>query len=464
MAGRPFIPAVGPSYPVADRKASSQRSINLRVRIIEASGEAHMMVLDAVEGLVPWVTFPASIRGIYQTDRGKLFVVAGATLYEVASDGTKTVRGSLITSTGYVSMRNGLFQLIIVDGANGYVFTFDTNGFAQITDPDWRGSQWVEELNGQFIFVPSDSPDQFYISAVDDGASYDALDFSSSDAQPDNIVTHRVMKQELFLFNARSTEVWIYTGENDFPLARYNSTPIDIGCVGLRAAVVTSDSMFWVGSTSLGTGIVYEMRGHSPVRVSQWAVEQAIKQTTDISELSMWCYQIDGAEFIGLNAPGMSTTWVYNLATQQWHEQGLLVAGVWTAWPAQQMAYGYATHYAVNDTQLMTLDNTVSTVDGEEMSFERTWPHLIAPAMEPVSYPAVEVSMSTGSPGDVTLEISNDGGSVWGPALRRTFGAAGRRMERLRWLGLGSAINRVFRLRWKTATPVTLYSASVEAT
>ncbi len=209
MAGRKVVQASGPSDQLADRKSAAPRALNLRGRGLEAGGEANSMILESVEGLRTLVTMPADIRGTSASDTGRWFVVAGSALYEVQTDGSYTARGTLASSSGYVSMKNGLYQLVIVDGPSGYVFTFATDTLTQIADPDWRGSRWVEELNGQFIFVPSDQPDQFYISTVDDGASYDALDFSSSDAQPDDIVTHRVMRQELYLFNKRSTEIWI---------------------------------------------------------------------------------------------------------------------------------------------------------------------------------------------------------------------------------------------------------------
>ena len=246
-------------------------------------------------------------------------------------------------------------------------------------------------------------------------------------------------------------------------MVRYNSTPIDIGCVGLRAAVVTSDSMFWVGGTGVGSGVLYEMRGHSPARVSTDAVEQALAASTDISQARIWCYQIEGAEFIGLDAPGFKTTWVYNLATQKWHEQARLVDGDWQQWPAELISYFSGKHYAAAGDKLYVIDNTLTTIGAEQMSFERTWPHLVLPSLEPVNYRGLEVSMTTGNGGAVTLEISNDGGAGWGSPLRRSLGAIGRRMERIRWLGLGSAVDRVFRLRWLGAGPTTIYSASVDA-
>lgn len=463
MAGNRFIPAIGQSYQLADRKQGVQRSMNLRLRLIEGEGEPNTVVLESIEGLRTFVTMPATVRGTHASDDGRWFVVAGNTLYEVGTNATTTARGTLASSSGYVSMKNGLYQLVIVDGPSGYVLTLASNAFAQITDPDWRGSQWVEELNGQFIFVPSDQPDQFYLSSIDDGSSFDALDFSSADAQPDGIVTHRVHKEELYLFGTRSTEVWIYTGAADFPLARYNSTPISIGCVGLRAAVVSSDSMFFVGGTTVGAGIVYEMRGHQPIRISHQGVEQSLTKCTDLSAVKMWCYQIDGNEFVGLDGPGFTSTWVYGLATQKWHEQGRLVDGDWDVWPVEQMTYFSGTHYATAGAVIYALDSDIDTIGAEAMSFERTWPHMAMASLEPVSYRGVEVAMTTGNGGNVTLELSNDGGYVWGSPLIRSLGAIGRRMERIRWLGLGSAIDRVFRLRWSGAGPTTIYNATVDA-
>ncbi|WP_395652558.1 packaged DNA stabilization protein [Brevundimonas sp.] len=466
MAGNKFPGAIGPSAQTKDRKASAGRTINWRMRVVDGPAEPNQIVLEPVEGLRAFVTFPADVRGVIETDEttARTFVVAGAKLYELSTaDGSYVERGTLARSSGFVAMKNGLFQLVIVDGPNGYVFTFATNAFSQIIDPDWRGSRWVDELNGVFIFVPNDQPDQFYISAIDDGANFDALDFSSSDAQPDPIVTHRVMKQELYLFNRRSTEVWIFDGSTDFPLTRYNSTPIDVGCAGLRAACTTSDSLFFLGRSKTGQGLLYEMRGHQPVRVSTDAVEQTIKDSTDRAGAVLWTYQIDGAEFLGLNMPGTATTWVYNLATQQWHEQARLVNGEWVQWPADQIVFAGGRHLASVGDKLYIIDDTLDAIGSELLSYERTWPHMQNASMEPISFRSVEVSCTTGNGGDMTLELSNDGGYVWGSPLRRSLGAIGRRVERIRWQGLGAAISRVFRLRCRGAGPTTIYCAPVDA-
>jgi hypothetical protein len=381
----------------------------------------------------------------------------------VNADGAYTSRGNLYTASGYVGTANNANQLAIVDGPNLYIFNLTTNTFTPIVSSGWRGSNEVVELDGYFIFV-APGTDQFYISAIDDGTNLNALDFSSADSVPDNVVTHRVMHRQLWLLGEYSTELWIDSGAAAFPFVRYNSYTMDVGCVGKRAAINAADTLFWVGQTKRGTGIVYMASGNQPTRVSTTAVEQALKNCSDISSVSMWTYQVEGHEFIGINAPGMSTTWVYDAALQQWHERGEWDGG-WLPMRSQLVTFYAGEHYAgTTYGKLVRLDPSVNTLSGRALVRERTWPHMVQPSMEPVSYRSLELSVRTGEAGmgTITLEISNDGGATFGPKLIRSLGAIGRFMQRVRWLGLGSAFNRVFRIRCSDNVPFSLYSASVE--
>lgn len=461
MAGRQEIKCIGPSYQLADRKAAVQRSVNLYLRQIEGLGETRQLILDSTPGLRLLVDMGATIRGSYNAF-GRWFVVAGSTLYEVQTSGTYTSRGSLVSATGFVSMKAGRDQLVIVDGANGYVLNMTTNVLSQITDPDWRGSNWVEELDGYFVFVAPES-DQFYLSAIDDGSNFDALDFSSADAQPDNIITQRVKKRELYLFGMVSTEVWINSGDADFPLVRYNSTPIDVGIVGNRAAIFAGDTLLFVGQTVNGAGYVYEMQGHQPVRISTQAVEEAMQSSTDISQTSMWTYQTDGNEFVAINAPGLDTTWVFDFSTRQWHERADFADGEFLPLRAEFVTFAGGKHYACGGTSIYQLDATYYQNGSDTLARERTWPHLVTPSLEPIAYRGLELQCKTGEGGSITLEISNDGGYVYGPPLIRSLGATGRRNQRVRWLLLGSGIDRVHRIRTTDAVPMVIYSAALDA-
>ncbi|MFM2088277.1 MAG: Rhodoferax phage, partial [Pseudomonadota bacterium] len=242
MAGRNYIAAIGPSYHLDDRKAAVQTAINCYLEQIEGLGETRVLTQVSAPGLLQYLDLGAEIRGQRDVE-GRWFVVAGSTLYEIVA-GAAISRGTLASSSGPVGMAHNNTQLVIVSGTAGQIFTLTSNVLGTITSPGWRGSYIVYFIDGYMIFVVPGT-DQFYITALDDASTLDALDFSSADAQPDNIVTALVQHRELILMGAYSTEIWINSGGAMFPFARYNSAQIDIGCVGQGAAVVATESIFW---------------------------------------------------------------------------------------------------------------------------------------------------------------------------------------------------------------------------
>ena len=457
MAKSAYVQCVGPSYHLAEVKAACQSAINCYSQKLD--NDAWMMA--STPGEVDIASLTYEIRGSRNV-QGRWFVVAGSTLYEVTAAGVTTVRGTLSSSTGFVGMSDNKTQIAIVDGPNLYIFTLASNVLTAVSSAGWRGSDDVHEMDGYFIFVDPDT-DQFYISAIDNGTNLNALDFSSADSAPDNIVTHRVMHRQLWLMGSLSTEVWIDSGELSFPFTRYNSYTMDVGCVGKRAAINAADTLFWIGQTPRGTGIVYMAQGNQPQRVSTMAVEQALKSSTNLAGASMWTYQIEGHEFNGINAPGQSTTRVNDAAIQQWHERGEWSAG-WMPLRSMLVTSYAGEHYAgTSYGKLVRLDASINNLSGRPLVRERTWPHLKKASMDPLSFYGLELSMNTGYGGVVTLEISNDGGKTFGPMLLRSLGAIGRWMQKVRWLGLGAAYNRVFRIRVSDDVPFSIYSATVDA-
>jgi hypothetical protein len=457
MAARKIVECAGPSYFLADRKAAVQRSVNCYPQRLD--GDRWMM--QSTPGEVQIADLGASIRGSKDVG-GRWFVVAGSTLYEVTTTGTTTNRGTLATSSGFVGMDDNKTQIAIVDGPNLYIYTLATNTLTQITAAGWRGSDDVRELDGYFIFVDPET-DQFYLSKIDDGTLLDALDFSSADSAPDDIVTHRVTHRQVLFLGTKSGEFWINSGDPAFPFVRYNSYTMDVGCVGKRAAIEAADTIFWIGQTDRGTGIVYMLSGNQPSRVSTIAVEEALRGSSDLSAAEMWCYQIEGHEFVGIHAPGLETTWIYDAALQQWHERGEWDAG-WQPLRSRLVTSVGVDHFAGDaDGKLVRLDADTNTLNTRVLVRERTWPHLIQDSMEPLSYHSLELAMKSGHGGNVTLEISNDGGITYGPMLLRSLGVTGRWMQRIRWLGLGTSINRVFRIRCSDDVPFAIHAAAVDA-
>lgn len=464
MAGARIIEAIGPSYYLRDRKSAAQRAVNWYMMQVEGLGEDAQVVLESAPGWLEVHDFGAEVRGAHNAD-GRPFIAAGDTLYEMSAAETMTTRGRIDVGVSVVSMANGLNQLAAVDGANLYVYNTDTGAFTRVTTEGWRGSKRVEFLDGYFIFVAPDT-EQFYISAVDDATTLDAAEFSSADGQPDRVLAHIVTRGELRLFGTRTCEPWVNSGGIDFPFVRYQGTPVDVGIVGPHALTKAAGSVVWVGQTEKGGPYVYTFEGYDPRRISTQAVEQWLEASTDIASARMWSYQEAGAEFVILNAPGLETSWVWDAATRQWHERGEWVDGQWRPQRLEHAFYFQGFHYVAGGTKLYRMSREYSTLAGAPLVRERTWPHLVAPNLEPVTYRGLEVRCTTGEAvtGTMTLEVSNDGGQVFGPPLLRSLGVQGRRQQRVRWGPLGTCPgggSRVFRLRCSDAVTLTLQAATI---
>lgn len=463
MAGNAFIQCIGPSYFLPDRKSAVQRAVNLFMRQVEGLGESKQAVLQSTDGLSQLLDLGGTVRGSCVMSDQREFVVAGATLYEIVS-GVAVSRGAIAAGTSFVCLCAGETQLVAVDGSSGYVLTLATNAFGQITDPDWRGAVWVTQVNGTFVFVPPNNLEQFYLSAIDDATTLDALDFSSADAQPGNIVTHRELKQETFFFKPYSTEVWIYDGAADFPLVRYNSTPIAVGAVGLRAVINAADTLIFVGRTTRGTGIVYMMVGHQPVRISNTAVETALQAPgVDLSNCVLWVQQKAGAEFVCVNAPGMLTSWCWDAASKQWHERGELVNGDWTPFRVDQVLAVGSQWHAFAGQVMYRMGDDIYAIGSAPLVRSRVWPHFPNPSMEPIVIYGIEAMCTSGYGGQIMMRISKDGGQTFGAWLLRSLGAVGRWMQRVRWLALGAGTDMIFELRVSDAVPLTISQVTVDA-
>ena len=459
MVGRNFLPCIGPSYHLDDRKAAVQTAINCYLEQIEGLGETRVLTQVSAPGLAMYLSLGAEIRGQRNVE-GRWFVVAGSTLFEIVA-GAAVSRGKLLSATGTVAMSHNNTQLAIVAGTDGYVFKLATNTIARITSAGWRGSKTVGFIDGYTIFV-APGTDQFYITALDDSSSLDALDFSSADSQPDNIVAALVKDPELVLLGLYTTEIWVNSGGALFAFERNRSVQINIGCVGTRACIQAADSIFWIGQTRTGSGIVYQMVGHAPERRSTRAIEQLLAKSTDISAATMWTYQVDGHEFIGINAPGLSTTLVYDAAMQQWHERAEWSSG-WAPLRVTSVCYVNGGQYGADaQGNLYRLDSNYYMNGTDPLVRERTWPHMVKASMEPITFRSLELACTTGYGGNVTLEISNDGGFNFGPMLIRSLGAIGRWMQKVRWLPLGTANDRVFRIRCSDPVPFNIHAVAVD--
>lgn len=412
-------------------------------------------------------------RGLIANPAGSaLYTVVGSTLYRVSSAGVRTSIGGLATSRGHVGMKIGLNQLVITDGAHGYVYDLINGSFQQITSEGWLGSFTVDYLDGYFTFIDPYSQ-TFYVSAIEDALTIDALDFATANASPDRLVGQVVTNRILVLFGEVSSEPWQDSGAADFPFERNSGGYIEVGLLGAFTAKELDNSVYWLGRDERGAGIVYKLEGFRPVRISTMAVEQKIQEAiaagNDMTQACAYAYQQGGHSFYVLQIPGLDTTWVYDAASQQWHERAEFVNGEYRQHRGKYHAYCFGKHIiAGDDNVLYFYDVDANTNAGDVLVRDRVSPHYATPSMDRLTFASFELDCTVGegiagqAQANAMLRYSNDGGTSWSSWRTATLGAVGERQARARFLRCGSARDRVWQVRVTDDVPVAIVNANIE--
>jgi hypothetical protein len=208
-----------------------------------------------------------------------------------------------------------------------------------------------------------------------DGTSIEPLDFASAEGSPDGLVSLIVDHREAWLFGTNSVEVWYDAGTADFPLQRIQGAFNEIGCAAPYSVAKLDNGLFWLGSDARGRGIVYRANGYNGQRVSTHAVEWQIQQYGNLSDAIGYTYQQDGHSFYVLIFPSANTTWVYDVATQAWHERAGWDNGHFTRHRSNcQMSFNDEIVVGdFEDGRLYAFDLDVYADDGSPQKWLRSW-------------------------------------------------------------------------------------------
>ena len=456
--------------------AADNRMINLFPELVPEGGKAPAF-LQRAPGLRSLVTLGVGpVRGLWTFgDYG--YAVSGNTLYKIDDQWVATAKGT-VAGTGPVSMVDNGTQLFIAAGATGYIYNANTDVFAQITDPDFPGATTVGFLDGYFVFNEPNSQ-KFWVTALLDGTSVDPLDFASAEGSPDDLVSLIVDHREVWLFGQTSVEVWYNAGLPDFPLARIQGAFNEIGCAAPFSVAKLDNGVFWLGADARGKGIVYRSNGYNGTRISTHSVEWQIQQYSDISDATAYTYQQDGHSFYVLNFPSADVTWVYDVATQAWHQRAGWLNNAFTRHRGNnQMAFNG--EIVIGDYLtggLYAYDLTVYSEAGAVQKWLRSWRALPTGQnnLNRTTQHSLQLDCETGVGLDgvgqgvdpqVMLRWSDDGGHTWSNEHWKSMGRIGETGTRVFWRRLGMTLklrDRVYEISGTDPVSITIVGAELHA-
>lgn len=211
-------------------------------------------------------TAASSGRGLLASaDGSALWAVVGANVHHYlgASPYTKTVIAATLSGSGICAMVDAGTHMVVVD-LGGQDTRACTSAASTTVTPPAGVFRDVAYQDGYTIYA-RDGTDEFYISALDDPTTIGALDFSTADAQPGDIVAIRSVNRDLVILKNTSTEFWVNTGAAAFPFERTQPGVASTGCRGTHSVRHHDGVLYWVGHD----GAAYAMRGYQPVAISR---------------------------------------------------------------------------------------------------------------------------------------------------------------------------------------------------
>lgn len=323
---------IGPSYTSQSVNADCQMTMDMYVEAIESGQGKSASALYPRPGIGLFCSVSkASPRGIFEFN-GRCFTVASDTLYEIMPFTSQVRGGPLAVDANPVFFSaNNANQVAILSANQLYIYNLTTNLLTEVTSMLAQPSPNALGFLDGFFVVTFSNTQEFQISALEDGTSWDGADVAQVNYFAENIVGMIIDHREICFFGSKHSV--FYNDSSGNPLFPFGPIPgafMEEGSAAAFGAVSMDNSFFWIGRDERGQGIAWRANGYNPVRVSNHAIEYAWSQYPTISDAWAFSYQDQGHTFWVINFPsvpasglyGVGRTWVYDAATGTWCQRG----------------------------------------------------------------------------------------------------------------------------------------------
>jgi len=462
---------VGPAYIKASLNVECQKCVNLypEMNEIGTGKEGEIAALMSTPGILTWITLPTSpVRAVYTASNGMMYAVGGNKCYRITDTPAAVLLGTLASSTGYVSFSDNGIAVVLTDGPTGYSIDIVTDVFTSSTFPSFPGATTLGYLDAYILGNIPNSGRFFWTNL--NSVTIDPLDFATAEGLPDNMIALYVNNQEAWLFGAKTTEVFYDCGDANQPFVRRNGAVMEYGLSAPFGVAKLNNTLYWPAQNENGQGIVVAASGYQPSRVSNHGIETAM-HGKDLSTARAWAYQEAGHGFYVLNFA--DETWAYDVSTSQWHQRSSLGSGVEHRIRADCHCFAYGKHLVGDYITGVIYEQSLAFLSDSVGSSPKTRssPH-ISNEMNRIFYHKFQLDMEIGvglavglgSDPQVALSWSDDGGHTWSAERWRSGGLIGDYKRRVIWNQLGSARDRVFKIRITDPVKVVILGADLEFT
>lgn len=471
-------PFFGPAYTARSKNLADQRLINLYGDIVETKGGKEIGAFYMCPGLDLVATVGnGPIRGTrYLAHKNILIVVSGNNVYSLNTSNVATLIGTIGTSTGQVTIIDNAAQFALFDGVNGYSSsgTFLTPIALPFSGPvsgTYQDGFGLVNAVGTQIWMQSN---------LFDLSTWDGLNFTSADAQPDDVVALADIHREVWVLKQFDTEVWINAGLAGFAFQRLQGTFIEAGIAATYSVAKAGQSLIWLAQNREGEVSVVMTSNYTTNRISTFALEYEIAKYTKISDAIGMTYAQEGHLFYVLTFPTANVTWAYDVTASRiagipmWHQRASFGNGTFGRHNANTMT-AFNGNIIVGDFlngNLYKFNLDTATDNGVQRKWLRSWRANQKPPEDVQTFNSLRIDMETGAGDPVNtnpqlmLRWSDDGGHNWSNTTTVSAGRIGETARRAMFRRLGSTrrdsgLDRYFELSSTDQFKVALIGAEL---
>lgn len=493
----PRIPLTSGAYSSASLIANAQRCVNLFPQANPRETNPPVPVTHYQRpGETPLSTPPTPGRGraLYTATNGDLYAVRDQEVFYIDPNFVWHSVGFLLTATTtpVIFADNGSDAVLVDGDISGNNIDLATRVMTVIGDPNFLGATRVDFIDSFLVFNQPNTRNWY--STLANQAVFNALYVGVKTAWPDNIVTLVTVERAVWILGKYKSELWFNAGAVPFPFQIQPGLIIEHGCVAPYSAAKQDVNCYWLSQSPEGARMVMKGTQNLAQRISTHAIEAEFLKYPRVDDAIGSTFQITGHAFYCLDFPTADKTWVFDQATDQWHEWTHIdVNGIPHRARVPFKAYAYGKNLGLdwNTAQLYQLDNTNSTDNGLPIQFLRSFPHIVSQESQRITLwkviADIEVGNGTGTvqvptlerpwslgfsagfgpstlvePPLISLRVSRDRGASYGNAIMVPMGAQGQYLTRPTWNRLGYMVDAVIELSWSTPMHTAMNGAFIE--
>lgn len=405
---------------------------------------------DKANGKYQVVAYPRAGTAAFNADSGSVvrgsiehagvyYAVVDNTFNSYNSGGTKTLVGTLNTSTGIVRFAAISNQIILIDGTNGYHYNTSTLAFTTISDADFpTAPHGITAQNSTFL-VSQQNTATIYGSDVSDGTSWATLSFLAKDGFGDRVNGLISNKSLIYVFGEYDSDIWYNSGDATFSFAPIGAGGVfNYGCAAINSIAKGQDKVVFLAQSRRGGYEVCVLQQYTPQVISNRAINYQMSLLTTPSDAIGFCYNKSGHEFYVLTFPTDAKTFVCDLTTGLWSEYTSYISAAYTRFIANCHSFCYGKNIigAYNAGALYSLSDTSYQDNGQQIKRQVITPPGYSDGDKTICDELqIDLQTNVGSSLTSTLEVSKDSGQTYATSYTLTTPSTGGRNS-LRRLGL----------------------------